>query len=795
KQEVKPQMMAPAMQEERAATEAAPAPAPPVELAAQSYGQHYAPASAPALRKLATVTVTANSMFSAASTSEAGGHYIIQAGAGEPSWDLDNNYRLAWSGPVMSDQTMRLIIAPAWLVRMLRVVMLALLIVLLGRMARDLVKPSGTSLSGWRPWRAAAACLLLVCAPHVVRAQATPNPNVLSELRSRLLEAPKCAPNCAVVAAASLRVTNDQMTLDMETHVGAPVAVPLPQTGASLQLVDVDVDGHADTTLVERDDQPLVRLESGVHHVVLSYRIQPVDSVTLNFTLRPQWLSFNGQGWSPDGVDGGRLLGDSMTLNRVRTSADGAQAPLSQQTFPPYVRITRHIVLGVDWTVTNIVERVAPSDGGFTTDIPLLAGEHPLGDGDRVHNGRISVTFNAGINQVSWNSRLDHADTLQLKAPALGERSEIWQLSAAPIWHVQAKGIPVNDNSDGLRFVPLPNESLALAISQPNTVGGDSLAFDNVNADSSVGDRATETTLNLTARSTRGGEHEIALPSGTELLSATRDDETLSLAMRDGKLSLPLLPGKHRYSLQLREPHGIGMSTTTPAVTLGAPSANIALGLQLPQDRWVLWTWGPSAGPAVLYWSQLVVLLLAAWLLARYAPTPLKFHHWLLLGLGFSAFAWTAFAFVVVWLIVLGLRARHDTALARLSTRAFNLLQAALAAMTILALIVLISAVPKGLLGLPDMHVAGNDSTAWTLNWFADQAEKTLPRGGVFSISLWFYKIAMLAWALWLANALIGWLRWGFDAWTKSGYWRKREPKHPAPPLPAEPVVDGPHDA
>lgn len=791
--EAKKSMVAPANQAQQdEAVSEAPAPPPPAPALATPLA--HAPSSAP--RQLYSVVVT-GSKISASSTpaNETDSRSVIQAGSGEPSWNVGNNYRLTWSGPVTATQTMRLVIAPAWLVRLLRVVTLALLIVLLGRMARDLLKPSGRRLADWRPWRAAAACLLLASTPHFVHAQATPNPNVLSELRSRLLEAPKCAPACAVVAVGGLRAANDQVTLDLEAHTGASVAMPLPQTNAGLQLFDIKVDGRADTPLVKRDDLSFVSLDQGVHHVVLSYRIQPVDSVTLNFSLRPQWLSYNGQGWSLDGVDGGRLLGDSITLNRVRAAADGTQAPLSQQTFPPYVRITRTIVLGVDWTVVNTVERIAPSSGGFTLDIPLLAGEHPLGDGDRVHNGRISVTFNGGQDQVSWTSRLDHADTLQLKAPALGERAETWELRAAPIWHVEAKGLPVNDNSNGLRFAPLPNESLELAISRPKAVDGDSLAFDSVVASGSVGDRAMETTLELLARSTRGGEHEITLPTGTELLSATRDDEALNLAVRDGKLSLPLLPGKHHYTLRLRKPRGIGLHVATSAISLGAPSANILLGLQLPQDRWVLWTWGPTSGPAVLYWAQLIVLIIAAWLLARYAPTPLRFHHWLLLGLGFSAFAWSAFAFVVLWLIVLGLRARYDDTVAQLSTRVFNLLQVALAVVTALALIMLISAVPKGLLGLPDMHVTGNGSTAWALNWFADQAQKTLPHAGVISISLWYYKIAMLAWALWLANALIGWLRWGFDAWTKSGYWRKREPKHPVPPLPAQPSMDASHDA
>ena len=774
---------------------AMPAPAlppPPEPRMAEAQSEANAPRQPPPRiyggLPLSQVTVTGTSMYAASSQTDS--QSTIQAGAGEPGWDVGNDYHLVWSGPVTPAQTMRLIIAPAWLVRLLRVAMLALLLLLLARMARGQIKPSGTPLD-WRPWRTAAASVLLACVPVHTHAQATPSPQVLNQLHERLLEAPKCAPDCAVIAAATLRAANDQVTLDLEAHAGALVALPLPTTSKDLQLADVSVDGKP-SAVFTREDVALVRLDPGVHHVLLSYRSQPVDSVSLSFDLRPQWLTFNGQDWSLDGVDGGRLLGDSITLNRVRAAADGASVTPTQQTFPPYVRVIRTIALGVDWTVTTTVERIAPSTGGFTLELPLLAGEHPLGDGDRVHGGRISVTFNAGEHSQSWGSRLDRTDTLQLKAPPLSERAEIWQLHAAPIWHVEAKGMPVADNRNGLRFAPLPNESLQLTISRPNAASGDSLAFDNVLASSAIGDRATETTLELLLRSTRGGEHEITLPSGADLLGAARDGEVLSLAVRDGKLSLPLLPGKHRYSLRLRESRGVSFGTHSATVSLAAPSANILVNMQLPQDRWVLWTSGPSAGPAVLYWSQLVVLLLAAWLLARYAPTPLRFHQWLLLGLGFSAFAWSAFAFVVLWLIALGLRTRHSTAVARMTTPAFNLLQIALAITTVLALIVLVSAVPKGLLGLPDMHVAGNGSTAWDLHWFADQAKDALPRAGVFSISLWYYKIVMLAWATWLANALIGWLRWAFDAWTRDGYWRTHAPKRPIPPLP---VTDAPHDA
>ena len=793
----------PAVQDERHAKvmqQSLPAamPEPPPAPAVEEMSSNAVAAPAAPMPRLQTVVVTGTNITAATLvSSEQDNHALIQAGAGTPHWDEDNNYRLGWSGPLTTQQTTRLVVAPAWLVRLLRVAMVALLATLLAKLLSTLLLPWR---AGWRDWRASsvvgAAVLAVALLPAGAHAQSLPSPELLSQLSNRLLEAPKCAPACADVAQAQLQANGDVLDVELETHVGAPIALPLPQADDALQLSDVSVDGHTKATLTRNDDQLLVRLDRGVHRVSLHYRIGAADSANLRFVMRPQYIAFNGQGWSLDGVDDGRPLGDSIALHRMRTASDGNNLP-AVQSFPPYVRLTRSLALGIDWVVENQVERIAPQEGGFSTTLPLLPGEHPLGDDALVKDGRISVTFNANSNVVRWSSRLDHAAQLSLQAPALGERAEVWEVHTAPMWHVEAKGVPTSASNDGLRFQPLPGESLQLALSQPVAIAGDSLAFDSVQLDSTVGERASEITLNLHARSTRGGEHPISLPEGSELLDARRDGRSINLAVRDGKLGLPLLPGEHTYALRLREPEGVATRMVTPLFALHAPVANIDLTLQLPQDRWVLWAWGPTVGPAVLYWSQLIVLLLAAWLLARYAPTPLRFQHWLLLGLGFSAFAWSAYALVVVWLILLGLRARHAPS-EQLGTTKFNLLQLGLAALTLLALAVLIAAVPKGLLGLPDMHVAGNDSSAWNLHWFADQSSDVLPRGGVFSVSLWVYKLAMLAWALWLANALIGWLRWGFDAWTRGGYWRKPDPKPSgvAPPqLPVVPVAESPpHD-
>jgi hypothetical protein len=59
------------------------------------------------------------------------------------------------------------------------------------------------------------------------------------------------------------------------------------------------------------------------------------------------------------------------------------------------------------------------------------------------------------------------------------------------------------------------------------------------------------------------------------------------------------------------------------------------------------------------------------------------------------------------------------------------------------------------------------------------------------------YRGAMLAWSLWLALALLRWLRWGWLAFSSGGLWRNvpRKPPRvpvamavPVPPSSAPPV-------
>jgi hypothetical protein len=158
----------------------------------------------------------------------------------------------------------------------------------------------------------------------------------------------------------------------------------------------------------------------------------------------------------------------------------------------------------------------------------------------------------------------------------------------------------------------------------------------------------------------------------------------------------------------------------------------------------------------------------------------------MLLVIGLTQVPLPAALAVVGWLFFLTWR--RSEGFQRLGNGGYNSLQVFLILLTAAALGILVTAVSAGLLGTPEMFISGNDSTRTDLRWFQARSENLLPRPGSFSISIWWYRFAMLAWALWLAAALIRWLRHGWQAFTSGGAFRSKPKKQVVgpPPIPVQ---------
>ncbi len=705
----------------------------------------------------------------------------VPTGPGLPDWRW-HAYRLSWNGPVEPDETMGLVIAGPWLVRLLRLLAIASSFALLGLLVgRGLPLPAG-----WQRWLGASPALLaaalIVSATASPPAQAAdsafPDAKLLDELRERLRRPPPCAPDCAQLEQATVRARGGELELRLRVHAQADVGMALPGRLDAWEPQRVRVGGAGEATVTrDRQGQLRLRLAPGVHDVLLAGPLPPGRTTVVWFPLPPRWVDVSVAGFRPDGLSGNRLLSGALELTPVEQPGTVGAARDAEVRIEPFVEVTRAFRLDREWTLETTVARAAPAAGAFTVEIDLLPGEAPTTAGLDLRNGKVLAAFGPDDARVGWTSVLAVQPEIALTAPAERPWQERWVFAVAPLWRAEFSGMtPLVRESDAgywtPTFLPAGGETLRALLTRPTPIDGQTLAIDRVEVTSRPGQRSTAATLALGYRSTRGGQQAIRLPPGAKLQSARVDGESLPLrAAEDGRVDLPVSPGEHAVELEWSVDAPVAVVQRMPAIELGSAVSNIRMSLALPANRWVLFASGPRLGPAILYWSELAIFVVVALLLGRSGRTPLRTHQWLLLGLGFSTFAWPALVIFGAWLLAMHWRSQTRR---QFSDWQFRVLQLGLALFAVVALSGVVSAIPQALLGSPDMSIRGFTGSSDPLGWFADQADGALPEASVLSVSIWYYKLAMLAWSLWLAFALVGWVRWAWGAYTRDGLWRGR---------------------
>lgn len=754
-----------------AAMLAAPAPAP-----ARVLAQAQADATLAAGRtetRMEEVRVTGSRLESSAGY-EPG--VLVQAGPGLPQWRY-HVYEYGWSGPLEPSATARFLFSPPWLTRLWRMAGIVLAVLLVVELIRGDIARLPDWLRRLRPGSAAALLLTAIAALGVapqVRADSTPAKDMLEQLKSRLLEPPKCAPDCADVLDARVSADASRVQIALTVSVLDPLGLALPGAEPNWVPDTVQVDGAAAGWVYRgAGGVRYVSLTAGRHTVRIAGSLEGLQGLALAFPIAPHVIDVAAAGWEVSGVNSGRLVSGALELVRRRAAQDSGGGA-RQEEFPAFVAVTRTFHLAHDWTIDTTVERIAPPSSAFTVSLPLLSQESVTSAGLEARDSHVTVGLAANEEQTEFSSLIPVSDGLELVAPQGEVYGERWVFAVGPTWHVDMNGVPPvapGDDANGLyEYYPRPGERLAVKITRPEPIAGGALAFDHVALTLNAGKRSGDVSLMLSYRSTQGGRQLLHLPADAEVTLVRSDGDTLGLRPENGELSLPALPGRHTWTVDWRSPAGASLVTRAPAVALSAPASNLHIELRVPTDRWVLYAFGAGIGPAILYWGELAVFIAVAWLLGRSRLTPLPARDWLLLGLGLSTFSWSVFALFVLFVALFEWRARSGPPVER---RLFNLTQVGLAVLAVAAVLAVVAAVPGGLLARPDMRISGGGDYG-ALGWFVDQTRDTLPRPGVLSVSLWWYKIAMLAWALWLSFVLTRWLKWAWEVFARDGLWRSQ---------------------
>lgn len=561
----------------------------------------------------------------------------------------------------------------------------------------------------------------------------------------------------------------------LEVHSAAKTAIPLPGSLEAWRPNQVLLDSEPARGLMRDSDGSLwVLVPKGIHQVTLIGNIEAEDAFQIPLPLKPHWVTVQSQGWDVEGVDKNGTVKAGIKLIRQEKN-ESTQPAKAALTLPPFLHIDRVLSLGLDWQVLTTVSRMTPPGTPIVVSVPLIPGESVTTGGIRVEQGKAFVHMEPKVKKIMWNSTLERKKVIQIKAPRFAPWTESWVLDASPIWHCEISGIPIiyhQDQSGHWRpqWRPWPGEGVKIEVSRPKAIPGQILTIDEVKLKCTPGQRFKSAALSLKMRSSQGGQHKIDLPDGAKLQQVRIQGKGQPIKEGGREVVIPLRPGGQKVDIEWHQGVDSSLLIRGPQVSIGQEAANANVIFQMPKNRWILMTWGPRLGPAVLFWTYLIVIILAAVGLGRVNWTPLRTHHWLLLGLGLTQVHPIVAIMIVGWLLALGFRKKH---LSEGGWFSFNLTQVILVAWTIAALIGLYIAIQKGLLGIPNMQISGNGSSNTLLNWTQDRIGAAVPRPWVLALPLFVFRILMLLWALWLAHSLMKWLRWGWRCFGEGGLWRK----------------------
>ena len=688
-------------------------------------------------------------------------------------------------------------------------------------------RPFGQSAQSTQSGRAVPAALLLTAwlgafgvfgigfaAP--ARAE-LPDASLLDALREKLTRPAECLPECADISRLSVHLAEGGLRLILDVEAVREVALPLPGGARQWQAGEARIDGQPAHVYADNGGAWLLA-PAGRSRVELSGALPAADVVQLPLPLRPRRVEVQAEGWEVAGISEESGVADTLQFSRRvgKESAQGARGDTRSSdeagaALPPFLRIERHLFFDLNWRVETTVRRISPPGAPVVVQVPLLPGESVTTPGVVVKDGKAQVNLGPQTPSIGWVSTLAQREELALTAPATDAWVESWMVSASPLWHVDAQGFPpvalgaAAQDAD-LSFRPWPGEALRLAITRPQAAPGRTLTIDASTLTVTAGARSGDYRLNLSLRSSRGADHTLTLPEGASLQRVAIDGRARPIRPdgADGansrRLTLPLAPGKQNVEILWRAEQSMALRYATQRADLGQDSVNHRVQLELPRDRWLLLAVGPGIGPAILFWGKLLVLLVAAVLIgrfsARHANWPLRrTWQWLLLALGLTQASWWLALIVIGWFAAFGWRARQRATssassaspvspaeagrraafAARLSHWPFNLRQIGLVLLTLFMLSALFSIVEGGLLGYPDMQVVGNESHDFRLNWYLDRTGATPPGVWILTLPMLVYRGLMLLWALWLAWSLLDWLKWGWNAFSAGGLWRRRQ--------------------
>jgi len=622
--------------------------------------------------------------------------------------------------------------------------------------------------------------LLLLLFSNPLLATDFPPDNLLDQLTKRIYPASECAPNCAAIETVQANAVGNQLVLKLRYHVLDNVMIPLPGS-TDWYVTSISVNQQAISSRYQYKNNSWLSMKPGIHDVVITGVLANRNSLSVRFPLIPGQIKVQSENWQFAGLDGHQLSSDTLQLIAITQAESNEQSKTTD--IKAFIKVKRSFTFDDQWYMHTYVSRIAPQQGVINVSVPLVNHEFPTEKLQLDTNGAVQVSMGPGQDDFDWASRLDRVPELQLTALESDQYIETWEVISSPQWHINIDGVPLvasenmaNDTDDYFVhvYMPRPGEKLDLKISRPKAVIGDVLSIDSIDNVYTLGKRTTKADTNIRYRATQGGHFKVNLDPEVQVKKVTFDGVESNLINENGVVAVSFLPGSHRVSIEWHLNQELSSLHRTPMINLNSHFSNLKQTIKVPRDRWLLWGGSAGVGPAFLYWGELLVFAVLAFFLARIRYSPLKFWQWLVLGCAFGTFSWLAFSVVAGWLIFVGWKQHFkgfDSRAKRVLLQWFSLL------FTVATIGVLIATVAYGLLSYPDMGVAGQKASSSQLYWYLDSGLDILPNITLLSVHLWWYKLLILLWSIWISFAVINWLKQILSSLNREDWWPKFKAK------------------
>ena len=689
---------------------------------------------------------------------------VFLSGPAVPQWRW-RAHSIEIDGPVGPDHQISFVLLSPIFTRMLSLLRIAalwcLLVIMFRSLGFRLPKQVGT---------ATAALVLVIgsiCFGSQPAAADVPSAAMLEELHRRVLDRRCQSTNCATILEGELKLDSTTFELNLKIASHGPAAVTVPGPLAALVATEVAVNAKT-TTALRRNAQNFlqVQVDDGLSTVTVKGLLTEATAFTLQFPDRPQYFVVSTTLWFVEGISPRGSVSDTVRL----TSRSGAQKDSAKGDklgsskdgieLPNWFSVHREVLIADQISVTTEVRRLGESGRNTIASIPMLENERLTSEGVRADSGKAVITIPAGSETVSFSSAIPYTSDLVLKAVATQHVSEQWSVSCHSIVHCSFEGLtPAETIKDGVatgHWFPFPGEEARVKIQSLSGISGDLLTVDSVAHSLTWGTNVVEGRLDLAVRVTQQQNFVTTLPETAEVRSVSVVPPAAGSAATSGSVPLLLNPGNHQITISYTLGKEVSVKELTPKVSFSHPVHNISISVNPGSNRWLLWTGGVAWGPAIVFWSKLLILVCLTVAASSRGLLPCQLFGAVFLGLGLATLPLIALGFPLTWLVGIKLW----PAIKRLSSRLPQWV--VLAAISLAALSAIASfyrIVQIGLVLQPPMLVAGNQSQASNLRWFLDHAGSVLPEPWVLSLPIYCWRTLAICWSVWLVLAICSWLK------------------------------------